>query len=163
MGLKAIYPGSFDPVTNGHIDLIKRASRIFNPVIVAVAHNSHKKALFSVSERLQMLKEVTRGIKNIEVDTFEGLVTEYAKENNANVLVRGLRMISDFEYEFQMALTNRRFDENIETVFLMPSENYSFVSSTLLKEAASLGANISSFVPPSIEKRLKEKLRKFNK
>jgi len=154
----AIYPGTFDPVTYGHVDLIERATQIFDKVIVAVAMNSHKKPLFSIEERFQMLKESTRGIKRIEIETFDGLVVDYAKSKGVHVLLRGLRMISDFEYEFQMALTNRRWAENIETVFLMPSEKYSFLSSTLLKEAASLGADISLFVTKSVEKRLKEKM-----
>jgi len=156
----AIYPGSFDPVTYGHIDLIKRATRIFSEVIVAVAKDSHKKPLFSVDERLQMLSQATKNIKNIYLEVFDGLVVDYARKKKANVLIRGLRMISDFEYELQMALTNRRLNEAIETVFLMPSEGYSFLSSTLLKEAASLGANLSSFVPDFVEKKLKERLRK---
>ena len=152
----AIYPGSFDPVTNGHIDLIKRAMRIFDKVIVAVARNTYKKTLFDITERLDMIKESTQGMKGIEVESFDGLVVDYARKKNIHVLIRGLRMISDFEYEFQMALTNRRLAEDIETVFLMPSEGYSFLSSTLLKEAAALGADMSSFVPHFVERRLKE-------
>ena len=162
LGQTAIYPGSFDPVTNGHIDLIKRATHIFSQIIVAVARNSHKKPLFTIEERLDMLKESTRGLKNIQVESFDGLVIEFAQQKKINVLIRGLRMISDFEYELQMALTNRRLNENIETVFLMPSEGYSFLSSTLLKEAAFLGANVSSFVPSFVEKRLKERLKNEN-
>lgn len=160
MSKTAIYPGSFDPVTYGHIDLIKRAGKIFDQVIVSVAINVQKRPLFSIDERVEMLKATTRGIKGIKVETFDGLVTEYAKRKKVNVLIRGLRMLSDFEYEFQMALTNRRFAENIETVFLMPSEKYSFLSSNLLKEAASLGADISSFVPRFVEKKLKQRLKK---
>ena len=156
----AIYPGSFDPITFGHLDIIKRATRIFDELIVAVAHNYQKKTLFSMEERLLMLKESTRGMKNIRVESFDGLIIKYARDHKINCLVRGLRMISDFEYELQMALTNRRLDETIETIFLMPSEGYSFISSTLLKEAVSLGANVSSFVPKVVEKRLKERLRK---
>ena len=163
MGQSAIYPGSFDPLTYGHLDLIKRASRIFSQVIVAVSHNSHKKPLFTIEERLAMLKEATRGMKHIKVEAFDGLVIDYARRQKIPVLIRGLRMISDFEYELQMALTNRRLDEKIETVFLMPSEGYSFLSSTLLKEAAFLGANISSFVPGFVEKRLKERLKDENR
>ena len=160
MGRTAIYPGSFDPLTFGHLDLIKRASRIFDEVIVAVAQNYQKKTLFSMEERLLMLKECTRGMKSVRVESFEGLVIDYARRKKVNCLIRGLRMISDFEYELQMALTNRRLDETIETIFLMPSEGYSFISSTLLKEAVSLGANVSSFVPKVVEKRLKERLKK---
>lgn len=158
MSQTAIYPGSFDPITYGHIDLIKRAAHIFNEVIVAVAENSHKKTLFTLEERLDMLKESTKGLKRIRIEAFDGLVIEFARKKKVNVLIRGLRMISDFEYELQMALTNRRLNETIETVFLMPSEGYSFLSSTLLKEAASLGANISSFVPKFVERRIKERL-----
>ena len=146
-------------MTYGHIDLIKRATRIFNEVIVAVAENSHKNPLFTLEERLNMLKESTRGLKRIRVEAFDGLVIEFARKKKINVLIRGLRMISDFEYELQMALTNRRLSETIETVFLMPSEGYSFLSSTLLKEAASLGANLSSFVPKFVEQRIKERLK----
>ncbi len=158
MGQIVIYPGSFDPVTYGHIDVIKRAAHIFGKVIVAVALNTQKKSLFASEDRVDMLKASMKGLKNVYVETFDGLVIEYARKKNVRVLIRGLRMISDFEYELQMALTNRRLAEKIETVFLMPSEGYSFLSSTLLKEAASLGADISSFVPRFVEKRLKERL-----
>jgi pantetheine-phosphate adenylyltransferase len=157
---KAIYPGSFDPVTFGHIDLIKRALGIFEEVIVAVAHNSDKKPIFSVKERLQMLKDVVKDFDNVTVEDFDGLVVDFARKKNVNVIIRGLRMISDFEYEFQMALTNRRLSTDIETIFLMPSEQYSFLSSRLLKEAAGLGADLSSFVPAAVEQALKERLRK---
>ena len=160
MGQLAIYPGTFDPVTYGHIDLIKRASYIFSQVIVAVARHTPKTPLFTVDERIQMLKDVTKGMKTVSIEPFEGLVTDFAREHKSKVLVRGLRMLSDFEYEFQMALTNRRIAEKIETVFLMPSEHYSFLSSTLLKEAASLGADVSSFVPKIIEKKLRERLKR---
>lgn len=156
----AIYPGSFDPVTYGHIDLIKRASTIFDEVIVAVARNVKKAPLFDIKARVEMLKETTKGIKGVSVEEFDGLVIEFARKRKSKVLLRGLRMISDFEYEFQMALTNRRWAGDIETIFLMPSEAHSFLSSTLLKEAASLGADISSFVPASVEKRLKSQLKK---
>ncbi len=155
---RAIYPGTFDPVTYGHIDLIKRAQEIFSEVIVAVAHNPHKKPIFTAKERVEMLKEATKGLKGIEVTEFNGLVVDYAHEHNAKVLIRGLRMISDFEYEFQMALTNRKLSADVETIFLMPHESYSYLSSKLLKEAASLGANLSSFVPDFVEKALKDKL-----
>ena len=154
----AIYPGSFDPLTYGHIDLIKRAKHIFDEVIVAVANNSRKKSLFTIDERIHMLKEATKGMKGVSVESFDSLVVVYARQKKSKVIIRGVRMISDFEYEFQMALTNRRFSDDIETVFMMPSERYSFLSSTLLKEAAALGADISSFVPKSVEKKLKERL-----
>ncbi len=157
MNISAIYPGSFDPVTNGHIDLIKRATHIFGGVIVAVAHSTRKEPFFSLEERLEMLKRATAAIKGVRVEAFDGLVVAYARRKKVRVIIRGLRMISDFEYEFQMALTNRKFAEDIETVFLMPSEKYSYISSTLLKEAASLGADISSFVPGFVEKKMQER------
>lgn len=155
----AIYPGSFDPITNGHIDLIKRATFIFGKVIVAVARSAHKNPLFSLQDRLAMVKNATRGMKNMRVEPFDGLVVNYARKNKVRTIIRGLRMISDFEYEFQMALTNRRLAEDIETVFLMPSERYSYLSSKLIKEAATLGADVSSFVPSFVEKKLKQKLK----
>jgi pantetheine-phosphate adenylyltransferase len=159
-GQGAVYPGSFDPVTNGHLDVIERAARIFDHVVVAVANNTTKKALLSIQERVELLREVTKGIKNVEVETFDSLVIEYARKKKVNVIIRGVRMTSDFDYEFQIALTNRRLAEDIETVFLMPSEHVSFVSSSLLKEIASLNADISSFVPKAIERKLKERLKK---
>jgi pantetheine-phosphate adenylyltransferase len=155
---KAIYPGSFDPVTFGHVDIIKRAKAIFPELVVAVAHNPQKKPLFSVAERVAMLKKATAGIKGVKVVDFSGLVVDYARKQNARVLIRGLRMISDFEYEFQMALTNRKLAANVETIFLMPNESYSYISSKLLKEASFLGADLSSFVPPYVKKALKIKL-----
>jgi len=158
MNKKAIYPGTFDPVTNGHIDLIKRAKAIFPELIVAVAHNSRKNPLFSVQERVAMLKKAVSGMKGVEVADFNGLVVEYARRRKANVLIRGLRMISDFEYEFQMALTNRKLAGDIETIFLMPHESYSYISSKLLKEAFFFGADLSSFLPDFVEKELKKKL-----
>ncbi|MBU1091046.1 MAG: pantetheine-phosphate adenylyltransferase [Candidatus Omnitrophica bacterium] len=156
----AIYPGSFDPVTYGHIDLIKRAQEIFSEVIVAVAHNPLKNPLFSVQERIEMLKKATADLKGVEIVDFDGLVVDFARKRKAKVLIRGLRMISDFEYEFQMALTNRKLSEQVETIFLMPHESYSYISSRLLKEAASLGADLSHFVPDFIDLALKDKLRK---
>ena len=158
MASVAIYPGTFDPVTFGHLDVMKRATQIFDKVIVGVADNPQKKPLFTSQERVRMLKETAKGIRGLEIEVFNGLVIDFARQKKVNVLIRGLRMFSDFEYEFQMALTNRRLDGNIETVFLMPSEGYSFLSSTLLKEAASLGADISSFVPDVVSEKLKAKL-----
>lgn len=158
MSRSAIYPGSFDPVTYGHIDLIKRASHAFDDIVVAVAESPHKNTLFNTQERLEMVKEVAGDIDNVRIESFDGLVINYARAKKINVLIRGLRMISDFEYELQMALTNRRLDDNIETVFLMPSEGYSFLSSKLIKEVALLDADITSFVPDSVAKRLREKL-----
>jgi pantetheine-phosphate adenylyltransferase len=156
---KAIYPGTFDPVTYGHLDLIKRAQEIFSEITVAVAYNPHKKPLFSVRERIQMLKLATAGLDGVVIDSFDGLVVDYAHRKKSKVLVRGVRMISDFEYEFQMALTNRKLAGDVETIFLMPHESYSYVSSKLLKEAALLGADLSSFVPDFVEKAIKRKIR----
>jgi len=153
----AVYPGSFDPVTNGHIDVIKRALEIFDELIVAVAHNMPKSPLFTPEERVAMLRESTKDIKGIVIDSFDGLAVNYLKKKGARVMIRGLRMISDFEYEFQMALTNRRLDEKIETIFMMPSPEYSYLSSKLIKEAASLGADLSGFVPECVVKALKTK------
>lgn len=157
---KAIYPGSFDPVTYGHIDLIQRAQKIFETVIVAVAHNSQKEPLFSIKERVDMLKKATDGMDGIIIEDFDSLVVDYARKHNIGVIIRGLRMVSDFEYEFQMALTNRKLSRDVETIFLMPSEQYAYFSSRLLKETALLGADLSSFLPKEVERRLKEKLRK---
>ena len=155
----AIYPGTFDPVTYGHIDLIQRASRIFDKVIVAVAHSKSKGVLFSVEERVAMLKDAVKGIKNVVVDDFDGLVVNYVKRQGANVMIRGLRMLSDFEYEFQMALTNRKLAGDIETIFMMPHEDYSFISSKLIKEAASLGADLKCFLPKKASEALNKKTR----
>ena len=158
---KAIYPGTFDPVTYGHVDIIKRALAIFPEVIIAVAHNTvQKKTLFSVEERVRMLKKATLGLEGVIVDDFDGLVVDYARKNKARILVRGVRMISDFEYEFQMALTNRKIASDIETIFLMPQESFSYLSSKLLKEASSLGADLSCFVPDFVREALKKKLKK---
>jgi len=154
----AIYPGSFDPITYGHLDIIKRALKVFDRVIVAVAHNSEKDPLFSVAERVELLKKATKGIKGVEVDDFKGLVVDYVRRKKLRIVIRGLRMISDFEYEFQMALTNRKLSKDVETIFMMPSESYSYLSSKLIKEAASLGANLKGFVPGFIEKAIKAKL-----
>ncbi|MBU3958890.1 MAG: pantetheine-phosphate adenylyltransferase [Candidatus Omnitrophica bacterium] len=155
---RAIYPGSFDPITYGHIDLIKRAQEIFSEVIVAVARNPYKRLLFSPAERVDMVKKATAGFRGVMVEEFDGLVVDYALKKKAKVLIRGLRMISDFEYEFQMALTNRKLKADIETIFLMPQESYSYLSSRLIKEAASLGADLSFFVPDFVEEALKKKL-----
>ncbi|MBU1006170.1 MAG: pantetheine-phosphate adenylyltransferase [Candidatus Omnitrophica bacterium] len=154
----AIYPGSFDPVTYGHLDIIKRGLKIFDKVIVAVAHDSEKKSLFEVSERVAFLKKALKGVKGAEVDDFSGLIVNYVKKKRSNVVMRGLRMISDFEYEFQMALTNRKLSKDVETIFMMPSESYSYLSSKLIKEAARLGADLKSFVPSFVEKKIKERL-----
>ena len=155
----AVYPGTFDPITYGHIDLIKRASRIFDKVIVAVAHNQPKGTLFSVGERVAMLKDVVKGMENVAVDDFDGLVVDYVKKQGSCVMIRGLRMLSDFEYEFQMALTNRKLVSDIETIFMMPHEEYSYVSSKLIKEAAMFGADLTKFVPKACAEALKSKLK----
>jgi pantetheine-phosphate adenylyltransferase len=154
----AIYPGSFDPVTYGHLDIIKRATQIFDTIYVAVATNTHKKPLFTSKERVEMLKEATREMEGIVVEPFSGLVVDYAKEKKSKVLIRGLRVVSDFDYELQMAMTNRRLDDHIETLFLMPSEGFTFLSSSLIKEATALGADLSSFVPDFVARKIQEKL-----
>ncbi len=159
MSQRAIYPGTFDPVTYGHIDLIKRACGIFSEVIIAVAHNPQKEPLFTVRERKGFLKKATANLSNVRIEDFDGLVVDYARKKGIKVLIRGLRMISDFEYEFQMALTNRKLAPDIETIFLMPQETHSYLSSTLLKEAVSLGADISCFVPDFVFQVLKEKVK----
>lgn len=152
----AIYPGTFDPITNGHIDIIKRASCIFDSVIVAVVKNPSKETLFSYPERLSMVSGAIRGMKGVKTEGFDGLVVDFAKKKKAKVIVRGLRMISDFEYEFQMALTNRSLSSSIETIFLMPHPYYSYISSRLIKEAASLGANLKQFLPRKVLENLKK-------
>lgn len=143
----AIYPGTFDPLTFGHLDVLKRASKLFDEVIISVAKSSSKSTLLSLDERLAIITGTVSGISNCRVESFEGLLVNYAKEKNANVIIRGLRAISDFEYEFQMALTNRKIAENIETVFLMPGEKYSYISSTLVREIARYGGDVKDFVP----------------
>ncbi len=154
----ALFPGAFDPVTNGHLDLMERALKLFDGLIVAVATREEKGILFSVDERLEMLREVTEGMGNIEVTHFSGLLVDFARARKVHVAVRGLRFISDFEYEFQMALMNRRLSGTFETVFLMPSEQYSYLNSTLVKEIARVGGSVSQLVPPLVEARLKAKL-----
>jgi pantetheine-phosphate adenylyltransferase len=155
----AIYPGTFDPITKGHLDIIKRAISIFDEVIVAVAKNPSKKVLFSYLERLKMVKEIVKKIEKVKVEGLEGLVVNFAKEKKAKVIIRGLRMVSDFEYEFQMALTNRNLDPQIETIFLMPHPRYSYISSRLIKEAAFLGADLEEFLPKYVIKILKKKIK----
>ncbi|MFT3985932.1 MAG: pantetheine-phosphate adenylyltransferase [Lachnospiraceae bacterium] len=146
----AIYPGSFDPVTFGHIDIIKRASNIFDELTVSVLNNKVKSPLFSVEERVTILKEVTAGMPNVSIDSYEGLLAEYAKQANANVVIRGLRAITDFEYELQLAQTNHKLAENVDTIFLTTSLEYAYLSSSTVKEVASFGGDISKFVPPFI-------------
>ena len=159
MKSRAIYPGTFDPVTYGHIDLIRRARNIFDEVIVAVAHNPGKGPLFTVEERVRLLRRATRSIRGVTVDHFDSLVVDYARRKHTRVVIRGLRMLSDFEYEFQMALTNRKLSKAVETIFLMPSESFSYVSARLLKEAGKLGADLSAFVPSFVAAALRRKLR----
>lgn len=156
----AIYPGTFDPLTYGHLDVLKRASKLFDEVIISVAKDSSKSALLSLDERTGIIEDVIKGIDNCRVESFDGLLVNFAKEKNANVIVRGLRAISDFEYEFQMALTNRKIAENIETVFLMPGEKYSFISSTLVREIAKYGGDVNDFVPPEAGKVILAKFKK---
>ena len=156
----AVYPGSFDPVTNGHLDIIRRAAQIFDKVIVAVSVNSQKKPLFTIEERMKLLKFVTKEIAHVEVSTFNGLLANFVEENHAKVIIKGLRAVSDFEYEFQIATTNKRLQPNIETVFLMTRAENMFLSSSTTKEVARFGGDVSSFVPEFVQEALK---KKFNK
>ena len=153
----AIYPGSYDPITNGHLDIIKRSSKLFDKIVVAVARNAEKgSALFSESERITMINQSIPHLKNVEVDSFHGLLVNYAAEKNSIAIIRGLRALSDFEFEFKMALMNRSLKEEISTVFMMPHEKYTHISSSLVKEVASLGGNVSAYVPQHVEIALKE-------
>ena len=154
MKVLAVYPGSFDPVTNGHLDIIRRGSRLFDRIVVAILRNPEKEALFGIQERRRILQRATSGIPNVSIDSFDGLLVDYARRRGARVIVRGLRALSDFEYEFQMALMNRRLDSSIETVFMMPSEAYSYLSSRLVKEVVRLGGSVAGLVPPEVELRL---------
>ncbi|HEY3740360.1 MAG TPA: pantetheine-phosphate adenylyltransferase [Bryobacteraceae bacterium] len=155
----AIYPGSFDPITNGHLDMISRGARLTGRLIVAILKNEQKAPLFSVEERAEMLREVVAPYPNVEVECFDGLLVQYAAARGANVILRGIRAISDYEYEWQMALMNRRLEPSIETVFLMAAEQYAFVSSRLMKEVISLGGDIAGLVPESVESRMRERLK----
>ncbi len=154
----AIYPGSFDPPTNGHLDLIERGSNIFDELVVALLHNPEKEALFTLSERRKMLQALTARFRNVRVDTFEGLLVDYALRQGAQAVLRGIRAISDYEYELQMALMNRKLAPQLETVFMMPAETYSYLSSRLVKEIARLGGSIAGLVPELVERRLREKI-----
>ncbi len=154
----AIYPGSFDPLTNGHLDVIQRAARLFDRVIVAVAKNDSKHPLFTLAERTALVKKAVAGLPNVDTDSFDGLLVEYVAAKKARAIVRGLRAVSDFEFEFQLALMNRKLDENIETIFMMPKDTYTFLSSRIVKEIARLGGNVSPFVPPNVQVALKKKL-----
>jgi pantetheine-phosphate adenylyltransferase len=154
----AIYPGSFDPPTNGHLDLIQRGSKIFEELVVAILRNSEKTPMFSVAERLEMLKELTADLKNVRLDTFDGLMVEYAKSIDAICVLRGIRAISDYEYELQMALMNRKLEPTLETVFMMPADKYSYVSSRLVREVAQAGGPVKGLVPDVVEMKLRQKL-----
>ena len=153
----AVYPGSFDPVTNGHLDIVERGFKVFDKIIVAILHNSAKKFLFTIEERIEMIEESLSGFSNVEVDAFDGLLVDYAKKRGADTILRGMRAVSDFEYEFQLALMNRRLNREIQTVFLMTGLRWIFTSSSIIKEAARFGGNIEGMVPPLVNRKLKEK------
>ncbi len=153
----AVYPGSFDPITNGHVDIIKRGIGVFDELIVLIAYNPNKKTLFSVEERVEMIREVIRDYEDVRVDSFDGLLVEYVKAAGANVILRGLRALSDFEYEFQLALINRRLNRDIETVFLMTGYKWFYTSSTIINEAASLGGSVKGLVPEIVNQKLQQK------
>jgi pantetheine-phosphate adenylyltransferase len=154
----AIYPGSFDPVTNGHLDLIERGTKIFGRLVVAVLRNTEKAPLFTLAERVEMMLEATRGIPNLEVDAFDGLLVDYARKVGARVLLRGIRAVSDYEFELQMAMMNRKLEPRLETVFMLPGEAYSYLSSRLVREIAKLGGPVNGLVPPAVEQRLRAKV-----
>jgi pantetheine-phosphate adenylyltransferase len=156
----AIYPGTFDPITLGHMDVVDRAALLFPHVIILVARNTSKQPLFSDKERIAMVREVFRGRRGIEVEGFDGLLVDYARERKASVLVRGLRAVSDFEYEFQMALTNRKLSSTLETIFLVPREQYTYLNSTIVREIARLGGDVADFVPPTVRRHLKKRFLK---
>ena len=162
-GVVAIYPGSFDPITSGHLDVIERGSKMFGRVIVAILQNEAKQPLFTVAERMEMLRESLAGFSGVEVDTFQGLLADYALAKSARVILRGIRAISDYEYELQMALMNRRLQPGLETIFLPASETFSFISSKMVKEVISLGGNITGLVPPLVEDRLKKRIAKYKR
>jgi pantetheine-phosphate adenylyltransferase len=157
---RVIYPGSFDPLTNGHLDVIARASRLFDEVIVAVAHNDSKTPLFTLQERVQLVAAVVEDFGNVRADSFTGLLVDYVAAMDAQAIVRGLRAISDFEFEFQLALMNRKLNERVETIFMMPKDTYTFLSSRMVKEIARLGGNVKDFVPPTVEEALHRRLRR---
>jgi len=154
---RAIYPGSFDPITNGHLDVIQRAAKLFDEVVVAVAFNEQKRSLFAVDERVALIRETTSGVPNVTVSRFDGLLVEFARSQGASAVVRGLRAVSDFEFEFQMALMNRKLEPEIETIFMMPVEKYTYLSSRIVKEIGRLGGNVEAFVPVSVAAALRQK------
>ena len=156
----AVYPGSFDPLTNGHVDIITRGARLFDRIVVAILVNAEKAPLFDRAERVEIATSVFKHLPNVEVDTFEGLLVDYVEKRRAQVIVRGLRAVSDFEFEFQMALMNRRLNDKIETVFMMPAEQYSYISSRLIKEVFTLGGRVHGLVPDMVEERLRQKVIK---
>ena len=158
MSTLAVYPGSFDPLTNGHVDIIMRGARLFDRIVIAILVNAEKSPLFSMDERVDIVRTVFKGVPNVEVDTFQGLLVDYVERRNAQVIVRGLRAVSDFEFEFQMALMNRRLNGRIETVFMMPAEQYSYISSRLIKEVFALGGRVHGLVPDIVEDRLRDKV-----
>jgi pantetheine-phosphate adenylyltransferase len=158
--VKAIYPGTFDPLTNGHLDLIARGAKIFDHLVVAILRNESKNPLFSVQERVEMITEATKNLENVSVATFDGLLVDFARQQNAKALLRGIRAISDYEYELQMALMNRRLSGELETVFMMPAEKYSYVSSRLIKNVFRLGGSVEGLVPPLVAERLKARVAK---
>ncbi|MCD6051246.1 MAG: Phosphopantetheine adenylyltransferase [Verrucomicrobia bacterium] len=153
-----VYPGSFDPFTNGHLDVVQRAAKLFDRVIVAVAENEGKSPLFTMQERANMVAEATKDLNNVEVDAFSGLLVNYVEQRRADAIIRGLRAVSDFEFEFQLALMNRNLNERVETIFMMPKDTYTFLSSKIIKEIARLGGDITPFVPGGVKKALLEKL-----
>ncbi|HKS37671.1 MAG TPA: pantetheine-phosphate adenylyltransferase [Verrucomicrobiae bacterium] len=155
-----IYPGSFDPLTNGHLDVIQRAAKLFDRVVVAIATNESKNPLFSLAERRDLVSRCVEGLKNVEADTFDGLLVNYVERRSGQAIIRGLRAVSDFEFEFQLALMNRKLNERVETIFMMPKDTYTFLSSRIVKEIARLGGDVSPFVPPVVQKALTAKLSK---
>lgn len=159
MAITAIYPGTFDPITNGHLDILQRSLRLFNNIILGIGPNPKKTSLFTLDERMAMIEEAITTLPNVTVEAFDGLLVDFAKKRGASVIIRGLRAVSDFEYEFQMALMNRKLDDNIETVFLMPSEEYSYLTSTIIKVVSSLNGDISTLVPGNVHAMLKNKFK----